>query len=51
MFVTDFAELFWEKIQVLLQKVDFQNYIASHSFVRSQQVLHNILIVCCFVIS
>jgi len=31
--------------------VDFQTHIASHSFVRSQQVLHNILIVRCFVIS
>ena len=46
-FVTDFAEIFWEKIQVWLQKVDFQAHIASHSFVRSQQVLHNILIVRC----
>ena len=50
-FVTDFAEIFWEKIQVGLQKVDFQNHIASHSFVRSQQALHNILIVPCLVIS
>jgi len=51
LFVTDFAEIFWEKFQVWLQKVDFQTHIASHSFVRSQQVLHNILIVRCFVIS
>jgi len=34
-----------------LKKVDFQNHIASHSFVRSQEFLHNILIVRCFVIS
>jgi len=40
-----------KKFQVWFQKVDFQTHIASHSFVRSQQVLHNILIVCCFVIS
>ena len=50
-FVTDVAEIFWEKIQVGLQKVDFQTHIASHSFVQSQQVLHNIRIVRCFVIS
>ena len=49
--VTDFAKIFWEKIQVGLQKVDFQTHIASHSFVRSQKVLHNILIVHCFVVS
>ena len=46
-FVTDLAHIFWEKIQVGLQKMDFQTHIASHSFVRSQQVLHNILIVRC----
>jgi len=40
-----------KKIQVWLQKVDFQTHIASHSFVRIQQDLHNILIVRCFVIS
>ena len=51
LFVTDFAEIFWEKIQAGLQKVDFQTHIASYSFLRSQQVLHNILIVRCFVIS
>jgi len=50
-FVTDFAEIFWERIQVWPQKVDFQAHVASHRFVRSQQVLHNILIVRCFVIS
>jgi len=50
-FVTDFAEIFWENIQVWLQRVDFQTHVASHSIVRSQQVLHNNLIVCCFVIS
>jgi len=50
-FVTDFAEIFWEKIQVWLQKVDFQTHIASLSFVRCHQVLHNIITVCCFVIS
>ena len=50
-FVTDFVEIFWQNIQVCLQKVDFQTHIASHSFVRSQQVLHNIVIVRCFVIS
>ena len=50
-FVTDFAEVFWEKIQVWLRKVDLQIHIASHTFVRSQWVLHNILIVRCFVIS
>jgi len=50
-FVTDFAEIFWKKIQVGPQKVDFQTHIATHSFVRSQQVLHNILIFHCFVIS
>ena len=50
-FVTDFGSIFWEKIQVGLQKLDFQSRIASHRFVRSQQVLHNILIVHCFVIS
>ena len=32
-------------------EVDFQTHIASHSFVRIQQVLHNILIVHCFMIS
>ena len=51
MFVTDFTKIFWEKIQVGLRKVDFQSHIASHSFVQSQQVLHNILIVRCFMIS
>ena len=50
-FVTDFAEIFWEKIKVWVQKLDFQIHIASHCFVRSQQVLNIILIVCCFVIS
>jgi hypothetical protein len=50
-FVSDFSEIFWQKIQVWRQKVDFQTHIASHSFVRSQQVLHNIVIVRCFVIS
>jgi len=50
-FVTDFAEIFREKIQVWLQKVDFHTHIASHSFLRNQQVPHNILIVRCFVIS
>jgi len=40
-----------KKIEVGLQKVDFQTHIASHSSVRSQQVLHSILIVRCFVIS
>ena len=50
-FITDFADIFWEKIQVGLQKVDFQTHITFHSFVRSQHVLHNILIVRCFVIS
>jgi len=51
-FVTDFAEVLWGgKIQVWLQKVDFQTQIASHSFVQTQQVLHNILMVRCFVIS
>jgi len=49
-FVTHFAEGFWEKIQLWIQKVDFQTHIASHSFVRSQQVLHNILLVRCFVL-
>ena len=49
--VTHFAEIFWEKIQMWLQNVDFQNHITSHSFLRSQKVLHNILIVGCFVIS
>ena len=39
-----------KKFQVLFQKAVFQTQIASHSFVRSQQVLH-ILIVRCFVIS
>ena len=47
-FVTDFTEIFWKNIQVRRQKVDFRNHIASHSFVRSQQVLHNILIVSAF---
>ena len=50
-FITDFAEIFWEQIQVGLQKVDFQTHIAIHSFVRSRQVLRNILIVLWFVIS
>jgi len=50
-FVTDFAEIFWEKIQMWPQKVDFRTHIASHSVVRSQQDLHNILIGRCFVIS
>jgi len=36
MFITDFAEIFWEKIQAWLQKEDFQTHIASHSFVQSQ---------------
>jgi len=40
-----------EKIQVWLQRVDLLTHIASHSFERRQQVLHNILIVRCFVIS
>ena len=40
-----------KKIQVGLQKVYFQPHVASHSFVRSQQVLHNILTVRCFVTS
>jgi len=51
MFVADFAKIILEKIQVGLQKVNFQTHIASHSFVRSREVLHNILIVHCFVIS
>ena len=51
MFVTDFAEIFWEKIQVWLQNVDFETHIASHSFLRSQQVLHNFLAVRCSMIS
>ena len=38
-FVTEFAEIFWEKIQMWLQKVDFQSHIATHSFLRSQQFL------------
>ena len=38
---------FLEKNPSGLQNVDFQIHIASHSFVRSQQVLQNILIVCC----
>jgi len=50
-FVTDFAEIFWKKIEAGLKKLDFPNHIASHSFVRSQQFLHNILIDHCFVIS
>jgi len=50
-FVTDFPENFWEKLQVEHQKVDFQNHNASHSFVRSQQVLLNIVIFHCFLIS
>ena len=50
-FVTDFAEIFWKKIQEGLQKVDFQTHIAPHSFVLSKQVLHNILILRCCVIS
>jgi len=50
-FVTDFTEIFWEKIQVWFQKVDFQTHIESHSFVQSQQVLHNIPKVRWFVIS
>jgi len=50
-FATDFADIFCKKIQVGLQKVDFQTHIASHSFVRSQQVQKNILIIRCFVIS
>jgi len=49
-FVTDFAEIFWDKIQLWLQKVDFQPHIASHSFVRSQQILQNVLIFRCFMI-
>jgi hypothetical protein len=44
MFVTDYAEIFLENIQVWLQKVGFQAHIASHSFVRSQHILHNIRI-------
>jgi len=50
-FATDFADIFWEKIQVLLQKVDLQTHIASHNFVRRQQVLQNVLLVRCLVIS
>jgi len=49
--ITDFAEIFWEEIQVWIQKVDFQTHIAPDSYVQSQQVLHSILIVRCFVIS
>ena len=50
-FVTDFADIFWENFQVGLKKVDFQNHIPSRIYVRSQLVLQNILIVCCFAIS
>ena len=50
-FATNFAKFFWEKINVRLQKAGFQTHIASHSFVRCQQVLQNTLMVRGFVIS
>ena len=50
-FVTDFAEIFWEKYSSVTPESGFSAHVTFHSFVRSQQVLHNIPIVRCFVIS
>jgi hypothetical protein len=46
-FVTDFTEILWEKIQVWPQQAEIQTRISSHSLVRFQKFLHNILTVRC----
>jgi hypothetical protein len=51
LFVTDFETTFSGEISSVTAESGFSDYIASHSFVRSQQVLHNVLIVRYFVIS